>query len=157
MSLQIVHQEETLVVAVFESVFFSIWWATPTVPQLSCVYEHRIEYSKDRESFALMSVIKTEKVRSLTPEAKQVATETRKTLQRCTAEANIIEAGGVGISIGRLLFAAMNLINRTKHPTQLFSSLSDGVGWLAPYGKVSAPALLAAVQEASHPTIREAR
>jgi hypothetical protein len=150
MSLYIYQQDEALVAGSFGGVFFSIWWYLPTAPQIWAVHEMQKRFREDHPGdFALLSVMKMAKVGSLTSDARQAAAETRKFLGPCIAEANIVEAGGIGISIARMLFATINLINRPKYPIKLFTSLQEGVAWLAPFVGVQPKALLNAVQESA--------
>ena len=150
MTLQIYAKEDAFVTGSFDKVFFSIWWYLPTAPQIWAVHETQKRFREAYPNeFAQLTVMKMEKIRSLPAEARSAAAESRKALGQCIAEANIIEAGGMGISIVQMLFATINLITRNKFPVKLFTSLPEGTAWLGPFVGVDAKALLAAVNEAA--------
>jgi hypothetical protein len=149
MALHIFHQEDALVVASFGGVYFSIWWYLPTAAQVLLAHEQQKRFRQMHQGdYALLSLMKVQKVRSLSGDARNAAAETRKFLGPCVAEANVIEAGGIGISIAQMLFAALNLINRSKHPVNLYTKLPEAVAWLAPFVKVDPIDLINAIEEA---------
>jgi hypothetical protein len=135
-------------VATYRGVLISVWWAVPSLEPLKRVQEQR-ELLRDRwpGKIAVLAIVKVDRPRQLSPEARQFSELSRRELAEiCAAEATVIEAGGVGLALARMLYAAMNLVNRVRYPSRIFSSLDEGLGWFSPLAGVEVGAMRRAVE-----------
>jgi hypothetical protein len=150
MSIQLVLCERDVVVAYFQSVYITIWWEKGTVELLGRVRPYRKAFfESQRGQAATLSVICLTKPKPVTAEERRLTQEIiKEDAAKTSAEAIVIESSTAVMGAVRLIFAAMNLLAKARHPSKVFSSTKESVEWVAPLAKVDTKALMAAVEQA---------
>lgn len=131
---QLYVQSEHHLIASYQNIFITVWWELPTVADLQESALYRRPFAEKFSKYALLTVVRIDRPRRLSADARALSEQMRREMgEACLAEASVIDSGGaLAFTLAQLLFSAMNMLNRTKHPSQMFSSLEEGIRWLAP-------------------------
>lgn len=124
------HQDAELLCASYENVLITFWWTgSPAILQRAAE-QRRLFASQVNGPFGSFSIIQSNKLRRVTAEERQLMQELNKEFSsRMIAEATVLGANPLVLSMVRMLLGAINLVNRSRHPSQFFSSLDEANEW----------------------------
>lgn len=130
MAHDIVHRDETLVIARDGRLLMPLWWNAPTLSQMQTIAE--IAARMDREGGAQTAYAQF--VLAGTPifssEVRQIA-ETLTRNHFTLGIAHVIEIGGLTGAATRAFLGGLLLIGRDRKPMKVFGDIPSAATWIA--------------------------